>query len=103
MTGEEFKAVMNSVVLLGQVVRDLDLDGAQEVAQRALDFGPFFDPTAWNKGHKNCEQQLALLEPLIQFQRAVRKIAPTLCGSSMPSSTTSSAGGGASRTRSATS
>jgi len=76
MRADEFKSVMNSVVLLGQVVRDLDLDGAQEIAQRALDFGPFIDPTAWNKGYKNCEQQLALLAPLIQFQRAVRKIAP---------------------------
>ena len=76
VTAEEFNAVMDTVVLVAQVVRDLNLDDAREIAQNALDFGPFFDPTAWNKGHRNCEQQLALLRPLVLFQRAVRTITP---------------------------
>lgn len=74
LSDEEYITTIKQTGLIAQLVRDMPLKAAATTAQRALDIGALFDPSAWIRGNQNCEDALALLRPLIKFQEAAAEL-----------------------------
>lgn len=73
MTQEEYIEVQSQVLLLGALVRDLDLEGFIAMAERADSVGPLLDPSRWIAAREN----LALVLTLARKLRAVQVALPS--------------------------
>jgi len=59
---------------VANLVENLQLDEALEIAQSADTLGPMLVPTEWIRGNQNTTDAKALLRPLIAFRNAAREI-----------------------------
>lgn len=51
-----------------------DLPAVIRAAERALDFGPFTDPTAWRDKHKALEQDIEMLKAALPMWQLGRRM-----------------------------
>jgi len=69
-----YRSTLAGVTLVADLVENLELDEALEIAQSADTLGPMLVPTEWIRGNQNTTDAKALLKPLIAFRNAAREI-----------------------------
>ena len=69
-----YRSTMDAVALVANLIENVDLDDALEIARSADTIGPMLLPTEWARGNRNTEDAKALLVPLIAFRAEARKI-----------------------------
>jgi hypothetical protein len=77
MDSEEPADHRSCVMIVAMAARALDgqpIEKAIEQAQRSLDVGAPFHPTAWIEKHKALEEDLALLRAALPLVRLVKKL-----------------------------
>ena len=65
---------VKTIILLGRTLEVYDIPQLIEQGQRALDFGPFQDPTLWIQKHQALEQDLELLRAALPLATAIQKL-----------------------------
>lgn len=81
MTTAEYTAAMNHVALLGTLVEGIPLAELTNHLERLDTLGPVLEPTAYrDHGMRNVSDSRELVEPLLEFQRAVRRVKDRVIG-----------------------
>lgn len=80
MTNDEFKTQMDVIVGQAQVAivlgGALDFETLKTTCDRAVDFGPFVDPTKWmTGGRENAENNAKLVRAYEAFVKVARELA----------------------------
>jgi hypothetical protein len=89
MTGDELKTQMDVVVGQARVAVELgsalELDELVSTFDRAVDFGPFLDPTAWmHGGRERAERSARLVRAYAAWVAAARTILTEAIATSTP-------------------
>lgn len=74
MDDANFCMVTQQLLMLGHLVKDLDLAEYIQAINRSDSVGPILDPTLWRKGHHKTELLKKMAEGLLQFQKNIPTI-----------------------------
>jgi hypothetical protein len=74
MDEANFCMVTQQLLMLGNLVKDLDLAEYINSIDRSDSVGPILDQTLWRKGHRKTQLLRKMAEGLLQFQRSIPTI-----------------------------
>jgi len=74
MDEANFHMVTQQLLMLGNLVKDLELAEYINAINRSDSVGPILDPTLWRKGHRKTQLLRKMAEGLLQFQRSIPAI-----------------------------
>ncbi len=82
---DEHQACVRGVVLVARALDIYDIPKAIEAATRALEMGPYIDPTAWRDNHKKLEEDREMLRLALPLWELVQKLWRDVPGGQEPS------------------
>ncbi len=71
---DEHQACVKGVVLVARALDIYDIPKAIAAASRALEMGPYIDPTAWRDNHKKLEEDREMLRAALPLWQLVQKL-----------------------------
>ncbi len=71
---DDHQACVKTVVLLARSLDIYDIPKAIDAATRALEMGPYIDPTAWRANHRKLEEDREMLRAALPLWELVQKL-----------------------------
>jgi hypothetical protein len=71
MDEADFHMVTQQLLMLGNLVKELQLAEYINAINRADSVGPILDPTLWRKGHRKTDILRKMAEGLLEFQKSL--------------------------------
>jgi hypothetical protein len=74
MDTAEFHMVTQQLLMIGNLVKEINLADYVNAINRADAVAPIVDPTLWMKGHRKTDILKKMAEGLLEFQRSLPTI-----------------------------